>query len=700
MITIVQSPSGAVSKESIGLGNVDNTPDSEKPVSTAQQAALDAKQDAAANLGAFAAIVGVADKGVYFTAPGTIELFDLSAAGRGFLALTTANAQRAALGLGSMALQPAEMVDITGGTIQGITPLAVADGGTGGNDAASGREGLELGDSATRDVGTTVGTVAAGDDARLSDAREPTAHTHPVGELSDATEAGKGVLTSPISPVRELVQGTSWGELRKGGIWVWRGGAEELEDIITSNSVAPITIVNKGSGLLVLWNDDAVYSVDVPAGFQVTFEVDNDKEPFNVETVGIGYTPISQATAEAGTNNSGWISILRVVQYLSGSVAKTIAGAVNLTGNLTLGSSSGNAHTINGGITAAHATSVGASSVANVGTLDPRYAPHNLTAFSPGTLPLQNSVAVYGTYNMAAAVRSVTSLTRSGATATVVSAGHGFTTGMRISIWGASPAGFNGEYIITVIDPDSFSYTLDSDPGADATGTITAVNNWVQLFTSTANLGNVIQGDVAVAATAAGSGDHVRFMVSGGNTASSSGVPTVIERSGYGWIDIIRCSRSVNNGLCVEVRLNDATRSYSLTATYRPLSGAAPGAAFVGGSPGPIGSGATLNCRPARLPMSKVITLDPPSIASGAVGNVLSANDVTNRQILSGGLRKWVSVVVHPITPLPTGLVLISAQPDGTAGQVRLYFLNTSGSAIDAGATEFLLRHEVFTNNQ
>lgn len=171
MITIVQSPSGAVSKESIGLGNVDNTPDSEKPVSTAQQAALDAKQDAAANLGAFAAIVGVADKGVYFTAPGTIELFDLSAAGRGFLALTTANAQRAALGLGSMALQPAEGVDITGGTIQGITPLAVADGGTGGNDAASGREGLELGDSATRDVGTTAGTVAAGDDARLADSQ-------------------------------------------------------------------------------------------------------------------------------------------------------------------------------------------------------------------------------------------------------------------------------------------------------------------------------------------------------------------------------------------------------------------------------------------------------------------------------------------------------------------------------------------------
>ena len=41
-----------------------------------------------------------------------------------------------------------------------------------------------LGDSATRNVGTTSGTVAAGDDARLSDARTPTAHAHPSTDIS------------------------------------------------------------------------------------------------------------------------------------------------------------------------------------------------------------------------------------------------------------------------------------------------------------------------------------------------------------------------------------------------------------------------------------------------------------------------------------------------------------------------------------
>ena len=41
-------------------------------------------------------------------------------------------------------------------------------------NAETARTNLGLGDAATRDVGTTAGTVAAGDDSRLSDARTPT----------------------------------------------------------------------------------------------------------------------------------------------------------------------------------------------------------------------------------------------------------------------------------------------------------------------------------------------------------------------------------------------------------------------------------------------------------------------------------------------------------------------------------------------
>ena len=51
---------------------------------------------------------------------------------------------RTSLGLGSIATQASSGVSITGGTITGITDLAVADGGTGASDAATARTNLGL----------------------------------------------------------------------------------------------------------------------------------------------------------------------------------------------------------------------------------------------------------------------------------------------------------------------------------------------------------------------------------------------------------------------------------------------------------------------------------------------------------------------------------------------------------------------------
>lgn len=58
----------------------------------------------------------------------------------------------------------------------------------------------DLGDAASKNVGTTAGTVAAGDDSRLSNARTPTAHaashTDGTDDIQSATASQKGLATA------------------------------------------------------------------------------------------------------------------------------------------------------------------------------------------------------------------------------------------------------------------------------------------------------------------------------------------------------------------------------------------------------------------------------------------------------------------------------------------------------------------------
>jgi hypothetical protein len=57
---------------------------------------------------------------------------------------TTVSAARTNLGLGTIATQAANSVNITGGTISGITDLAIVDGGTGASNATQARTNLGL----------------------------------------------------------------------------------------------------------------------------------------------------------------------------------------------------------------------------------------------------------------------------------------------------------------------------------------------------------------------------------------------------------------------------------------------------------------------------------------------------------------------------------------------------------------------------
>ena len=68
---------------------------------------------------------------------------------------------------------------------------------------------------------------------------------------------------------------------------------------------------------------------------------------------------------------------------------------------------------------------------------------------------------------------SVTSLTRSSTTATAVtSSAHGFSNGQTVAISGASPNGYNGNKVVTVVNATTFTYTVSSALTTPATGSI------------------------------------------------------------------------------------------------------------------------------------------------------------------------------------------------------------------------------------
>jgi hypothetical protein len=74
--------------------------------------------------------------------------------------------------------------------------------------------------------------------------------------------------------------------------------------------------------------------------------------------------------------------------------------------------------------------------------------------------------------------QTISSITYVTTTATLTTAiAHGLLTGNKVTIAGASPAAYNGTYTITVTGVNTFTYTMASNPGANATtvGTYTVL---------------------------------------------------------------------------------------------------------------------------------------------------------------------------------------------------------------------------------
>jgi hypothetical protein len=110
---------------------------------------------------------------------------------------TTASGARTNLGLGSIATQNANAVAITGGSVTGITDLAIADGGTGASTAANARTNLGLGTAATTDA-SAYATAAQG--AKADTAVQPAA----LGTIASQNANSVSITGGSITGITDL----------------------------------------------------------------------------------------------------------------------------------------------------------------------------------------------------------------------------------------------------------------------------------------------------------------------------------------------------------------------------------------------------------------------------------------------------------------------------------------------------------------
>lgn len=147
------------------------------------------------------------------------------------------------------------------------------DGGASGLDAATGRASLGLGGAATLNVGTTAGTVAAGDDSRitgaLSAATAATTYQPLDSDLTSiaaltTTAFGRSLLTQADAPATRSTLGL--GSLAtQSGTFSGTSSGTNTGDVTLAASVADVLSVSgqelqaddPGADRLVFWDDSA-----------------------------------------------------------------------------------------------------------------------------------------------------------------------------------------------------------------------------------------------------------------------------------------------------------------------------------------------------------------------------------------------------------------------------------------------------------
>ena len=153
--------------------------------------------------------------------------------------------------------------------------VPVNQGGTGSTTASGARKNLELGNSATRDVGTVAGTVAAGDDSRLKSVDGKTGggvigHTY-FKIIQDTLPANGCIVASTtqsstgITPAQlQMFCLIGSGGQRYGFLRLWQDSSYKdwYMDYSSGNAYAPASWVNNSDRRI----KDKITPIDDPLG--------------------------------------------------------------------------------------------------------------------------------------------------------------------------------------------------------------------------------------------------------------------------------------------------------------------------------------------------------------------------------------------------------------------------------------------------
>ena len=228
----------------------------------------------------------------------------------------TASTGRTSLGLGSIATQDASSVTITGGSVSGITDLAIADGGTGASTAANARinllpsytsngsKVLALNSGATDVEWITItagsGTVTSVD---LSVPTGLSVSGNPVttsGTLAISFASGYSIPTTSSQ--------TNWDTAYTDRL-KWDGGSTGLTASTGRTSLGATTV---GSNIFTLTNPSAISFVRMNADNTVTArsasELKTDLSLNNVENTALSTWAGSTNITTLGTVSTGTIA--------------------------------------------------------------------------------------------------------------------------------------------------------------------------------------------------------------------------------------------------------------------------------------------------------------------------------------------------------------------------------------------------------